>query len=46
MGGYYARHDGLGDEIAQAVAFLCSPRGDFVNGANIRVDGGCSPSIN
>jgi len=34
------------EDIGFAVTFLCSPRGNFVNGANIRVCGGASPSIN
>jgi 3-oxoacyl-[acyl-carrier protein] reductase len=37
---------GLPEDIAFAVASLASPRSDFVNGANIRVDGGASPSVN
>lgn len=28
------------EEIADAVAFLCSPRADFINGQNLRIDGG------
>ena len=27
-------------EVADLVAFICSPRADFINGENIRVDGG------
>jgi NAD(P)-dependent dehydrogenase (short-subunit alcohol dehydrogenase family) len=27
-------------EVADLVLFLCSPRADFINGQNIRIDGG------
>jgi NAD(P)-dependent dehydrogenase (short-subunit alcohol dehydrogenase family) len=37
---------GRPDDIAFAVACLASPLSDFVNGANIRVDGGASPAVN
>lgn len=33
------------EDIAYAVAFLASPRADFINGINMHVDGGASPSI-
>jgi NAD(P)-dependent dehydrogenase (short-subunit alcohol dehydrogenase family) len=33
------------DDIAYAVAMLASPRSDFINGINMHVDGGISPSI-
>jgi NAD(P)-dependent dehydrogenase (short-subunit alcohol dehydrogenase family) len=33
-------------DIGAMVAFLASPLADFINGANFRVDGGCSPSVN
>lgn len=33
------------DDIAYAVAFLASPRADFINGTNLHVDGGASPSL-
>jgi 3-oxoacyl-[acyl-carrier protein] reductase len=28
------------EEVADAVVFLCSPRAGFINGQNLRVDGG------
>jgi 3-oxoacyl-[acyl-carrier protein] reductase len=34
------------EDIATMVTFLASPLTDFVNGANIRVDGGVTKSIN
>src|SRR5205085_9735001 len=34
------------DEVATAVAFLASPLADFINGANLRVDGGYVTAIN
>jgi len=33
-------------DIATLTAYLCSPLADFVNGANLRSDGGRSPAIN
>lgn len=32
-------------DIAYAVCFLSSPRSDFINGTNIHVDGGITPSL-
>lgn len=34
------------DDIAYAVVMLASPRSDFINGTNMHVDGGISPSLN
>src|SRR5215470_16607275 len=42
------QHDGIGrvEDIAHAVAFLASPVADFIDGANLRVDGGYVTAIN
>jgi 3-oxoacyl-[acyl-carrier protein] reductase len=44
--GLPARRMGRPEEIADAVAFLASPRADFITGANVRVDGGMLPTVN
>lgn len=33
-------------EIADAVAFLCSDRANYITGQNLRVDGGYLPTVN
>lgn len=37
---------GRPDDVAAAVAFLASPRADYVNGATLRVDGGITGTLN
>lgn len=37
---------GRPQDLADAVVFVASPRADYINGTNIRVDGGGSPSVN
>ena len=34
------------EEVADLVAFVVSPLADYINGANLRIDGGKSPSVN
>jgi NAD(P)-dependent dehydrogenase (short-subunit alcohol dehydrogenase family) len=37
---------GLVADIAALVAFVASPLGGFINGANLRIDGGSTSSVN
>lgn len=40
-----ARRRGRADEVAAAVAFLCSDRASFITGANLRVDSGSVATV-
>ena len=40
-----ANRIGNPDEIAAAVAFLCSPAASYINGINLPVDGGRTSSL-
>ena len=44
-GGQTVNRTGEVDDIAFAVAMVASPRSDFMNGANLHLDGGISPAI-
>lgn len=37
---------GLPEEVADTVVFICSPRAGYITGADIRVDGGSTGSVN
>jgi NAD(P)-dependent dehydrogenase (short-subunit alcohol dehydrogenase family) len=37
---------GTPQEVADLVAFVSSPRAGYINGANLRIDGGLTPSVN
>ncbi|MDB5453037.1 MAG: 3-oxoacyl-[acyl-carrier-protein] reductase [Caulobacteraceae bacterium] len=37
---------GTPDDVGRMVAYVCSPAADFVSAANLRIDGGASPSSN
>ncbi|MUG98275.1 SDR family oxidoreductase [Scytonema sp. UIC 10036] len=37
---------GTVEDVAHLVTFLCSPLADYINGANLRVDGGWVPTVN
>ena len=40
-----ARRLGRAEEVAAAVAFLCTPAAAYINGINLPVDGGRTPSL-
>jgi NAD(P)-dependent dehydrogenase (short-subunit alcohol dehydrogenase family) len=42
----YVQRLGRPEEVADLVAFVASPRAEYINGANLRIDGGKSPAIN
>ncbi|MFC0409440.1 SDR family NAD(P)-dependent oxidoreductase [Roseomonas elaeocarpi] len=39
------RRRGRSEEVAAAVAFLCSEQASFINGANLRIDGGSVATV-
>ena len=44
--GPLTRRLGRPEQIADLVAVICGPAGDFINGANLRVDGGQTRTVN
>jgi len=40
-----ANRFGQANEVANAVAFLCSPAASYINGINLPVDGGRTASL-
>ncbi|MBV9983635.1 MAG: SDR family oxidoreductase [Bradyrhizobium sp.] len=46
MGDRTLKRLGRPEEVADLVAFVVSPLAEYVNGTNLRIDGGKSPSIN
>ena len=40
MGGYYARHDGLSNEVAEAIVWLLSETSSYTTGSIVDVTGG------
>jgi len=40
-----ANRFGMANEVANAVAFLCSPAAAYINGVNLPVDGGRTASL-
>lgn len=40
-----ARRFGEANEVANAVAFLCTPAASYINGINVPVDGGRTQSL-
>ena len=42
----FVKRLGAVEEVADLIAFVASPRAGYINGANLRVDGGLAPSIN
>jgi len=40
-----ANRFGSADEVANAIAFLCSPAASYINGINLPVDGGRTGSL-
>jgi 3-oxoacyl-[acyl-carrier protein] reductase len=45
MGSQSSGTHGRVDEVANLVAFVASPLTDYMNGSNLRIDGGLDPTI-